>query len=394
VRWTEGRNLAQVMTMLRDGTLSVEPMISARVPVEEAERAYQGLVESADSALATVLLYPAKPLETPRPAPMRRKAAATRTGELRIGVIGAGSFVEATLLPHLTGLGARLYAVANRSPTAFSRLEAVYQPALLTTDPSELLADPAVDAVLIGTRHDSHAHLGIQAVTAGKAVHLEKPLALSLADAEAVEEAVVREGGLLTIGFNRRLAPHTVALREALATAGQPRQFLYRVNAPLVPAGHWSLDPVEGGGRLIGEGCHFIDLVCYLAGSEVEGISGGFLGAGAKASAAQDNFALTLRFQNGDLATVVYSGQGNPGLAKERLEVFAGGKAFVLDDFSRLTTHGARLSAPALSKADKGFRAHLANFLAAVRGEEPLLTTVHDGVRVARIIDRLVHAGR
>jgi predicted dehydrogenase len=158
--------------------------------------------------------------------------------------------------------------------------------------------------------------------------------------------------------------------------------------------GHWSLDPLEGGGRLIGEGCHFIDLVCYLADSEVTDVSGGFLGGAAQASAAQDNFALSLRFQNGDLATVVYSGQGNAGLAKERLEVFAGGKAFVLDEFSRLSAHGARSSAPALSKPDKGFRAHLANFFAAVRGQEPLLTTAHDGVRVARIIDRFVHVGR
>jgi predicted dehydrogenase/threonine dehydrogenase-like Zn-dependent dehydrogenase len=394
VRWTEGRNLVQVMTMLRDGTLSVEPMISARVPIAEAERAYRDLVETPDTALAAVLLYPTKPLEAPRPAPVRRKATVAKAGELRIGVIGAGSFVEANLLPHLSGLGARLHAVANRGSTAFSRLDAVYRPALLTTHPSELLADPAVDAVIIGTRHDSHARLAIQSLAAGKAVHLEKPLALTLADAEAVEAAVIREGGMLTIGFNRRLAPLTLALREALATAGQPRQFLYRVNAPLLPVGHWSLDPLEGGGRLIGEGCHFIDLVCYLADSEVTDVSGGFLGGAAQASAAQDNFALSLRFQNGDLATVVYSGQGNAGLAKERLEVFAGGKAFVLDEFSRLSAHGARSSAPALSKPDKGFRAHLANFFAAVRGQEPLLTTAHDGVRVARIIDRFVHVGR
>jgi predicted dehydrogenase/threonine dehydrogenase-like Zn-dependent dehydrogenase len=392
VRWTEGRNLTHVMTMLREGTLSVEPMISARVPLEEAESAYRCLVESPDTALAAVLLYPAKPLEPPRPAPVRRKATDARAGELRVGVIGAGSFVEANLLPQLSSLGARLHAVANRGSAAFSRLEAVYRPALLTTEPSELLTDPAVDAVIIGTRHDSHARLAIQALGAGKAVHVEKPLALTLADAEAVEEAVVREGGLLTIGFNRRFAPLTLALRGALAGAGQPRQFLYRVNAPLLPGGHWSLDPMEGGGRLIGEGCHFIDLVCYLADSEVADVSGGFLGSAGQASAARDNFALTLRFRNGDLATVVYSGQGNPGLAKERLEVFAGGKAFVLDDFSRLSVHGARLAAPALSKADKGFRGHLANFFAAVRGEEPLLTTVHDGVRVARIIDRFVHA--
>jgi predicted dehydrogenase len=150
------------------------------------------------------------------------------------------------------------------------------------------------------------------------------------------------------------------------------------------------LDPAEGGGRLVGEGCHFIDLVCFLAASEVADVSGSFLGASAQASAAQDNFAITLRFLNGDLATVVYSGQGNPGLGKERLEVYAGGKVFVLDDFTRLEAHGARIPGSTLSRSDKGFRAHLANFFAAVRGREPLVTTVVDGVRVARIIETLI----
>jgi predicted dehydrogenase/threonine dehydrogenase-like Zn-dependent dehydrogenase len=390
VRWTEGRNLKQVMAMLGDGMLQVEPMIGARVALEQASEAYARLASGSGDALAIVLTYPAKPAGPPAPALIRRQASATRPETLRIGVIGAGSFVEANLLPHLAALNARLHAVANRSPTGFSRLQALYGPELLTTDPAELVADPGVDAIIIGTRHDTHARLAAAALVADKPVHVEKPLALTLADAEAVARTVAERDGLLTIGFNRRLAPHTVALREALAAASGPRQFLYRINAPVVPPGSWMLDPAEGGGRLVGEGCHFIDLVCFLAASEVADVSGSFLGASAQASAAQDNFAITLRFLNGDLATVVYSGQGNPGLGKERLEVYAGGKVFVLDDFTRLEAHGARIPGSTLSRSDKGFRAHLANFFAAVRGREPLVTTVVDGVRVARIIETLI----
>ena len=390
VRWTEGRNLAHLMTMLRDGTLRVAPLVTQRVPVDDAPLAYRRLVDAPRDTIAIVLDYPAKPAEPPRPAPLRRTGVAVRPGQLRVGVIGAGAFVEANLLPHLERLDARLHAVANRSAGSFARLEALYRPTLLTTSTEELLADPAVEAVIIGTRHDSHAGLALAALAAGKPVHVEKPLALTLADAEAVRDEVAERDGLLTIGYNRRHAPLLVRLRQLLASAGGPRQFLYRVNAPLLPRNHWTLDPVEGGGRLVGEGCHFIDLVCYLAGSEPVEVSGGFLGAAAAASPAQDNVALTLRFANGDLGTVVYSGQGNPGLEKERLEVFTGGKAFVLDDFLRLTAHGATAPPTAPAAPDKGFRGQLANFFDAVRGTAPLVTTAADGVRVAWVIDRLV----
>ncbi len=390
VRWTEGRNLAQVMTMLRDGTLAVEPMISETVPIDDAPDAYRRLVEAPDRTLAVLLTYSAKPIESPRREAVRRASPSGKPGELRVGVIGAGAFVEANLLPQLGGLNARLHAVANRTPGAFSRLQALYAPALLTTDPAELLADADVDAVLIGTRHDSHAALARAALTAGKAVHVEKPLALTLPDAEEVAAMVRETGGLLTIGFNRRLAPTTAALRMALSGVTGPRQFLYRVNAPLMPPSHWSLDPLEGGGRLVGEGCHFIDLVCYLAASDLTAASIAFLGAAARASAAQDNFSIVLRFENGDLATIVYSGEGNPGLAKERLEVFAGGRAYVLDDFVRLSAHGTRLASPVPERPDKGFRGHLANFFDAVRGDAALVTTVEDGVRVARIIENMM----
>jgi predicted dehydrogenase len=391
VRWTEGRNLAQLMTMLKDGTLRVGRMISARVDVAEAEQGYRRLVEAPDQSIAVVLTYPAKPVAVPSPVPQRRSGSKRRTGELRIGVIGAGSFVEANLLPHLAGLNARLHAVANRTPSAFSRLQAVYHPALVTTDTAELLADPEVDAVIIGTRHDSHAPLARAAVAAGKPVHVEKPLALTLKDAVELAALVSTRQALLTIGFNRRFAPTLRALQQALTTTSGPKQLLYRINALPVPLGHWTLDPLEGGGRLVGEGCHFIDLVCHLAQSEVAEVTGGFLGGAAAASPGGDNFAVTLRFLNGDLATVVYTGQGNTGLEKERLEVYAGGKAFVIDNFTRLTGYGHRLPSSPTEREDKGFRGHLANFFAAVRGEADLVTTARDGVRVADIIDRLRH---
>ena len=171
---------------------------------------------------------------------------------------------------------------------------------------------------------------------------MEKPLALTLSDAEALAKLVRDRKGLLSIGFNRRCAPSVVALKKILARSPGPRQFLYRINAPVLPPNHWLLDPEIGGGRLIGEGCHFIDLVCYLANSEVVKVTGGFLGSDSPILRSRDNFAITICFANGDMGTIVYSGQGNAKLGKERIEVFVAGRVFVIDDFKSLQSYGVK----------------------------------------------------
>ena len=387
VRWTEGRNLVCFLELIAHGRLQVTPLLSVVVPIEEAATAYSRLVEDPAGSVAAVLTY-AGPPEPPRAEPIRREAGRHHDDkQLRVGVIGAGAFVMGSLLPHFRKLNARLYAVANRSPGSFSALQALYDPEVLTTSAEVVFADPAVDAVIIGTRHNLHYPLAETALIAGKPVYVEKPMTLTLAQAEALAGVVQERQGLLTVGFNRRLAPTTLALREALAGSPRPRQFLYRVNAPPVPADHWLVDPQEGGGRLVGEGCHFIDLLCYLADADVLEVSGGMVGGGSTLVASPDNFALTTRFANGDLGTVVYSGQGAEHLAKERLEVFAGGCVFVLDDFVALHGYGVAGRDVRLPRADKGFRATLANFFDAVRGQAELCTTVDDGLRVARVID-------
>jgi predicted dehydrogenase len=387
VRWTEQRNLACFLDLLATGAVRVGPLISETVPVAEAPRAYDRLATDPERGAAVVLTYGERSTEPPHPSPVRRRGVARGAGQLRVGVIGCGAFVTANLLPHLGALGARLYGVANRSPAAFPGIASRYAPEILTTSADVLLSDSAVDAVIIGTRHNLHAPLAEAALRAGKPVHVEKPMAMTLAEAESLARLVREREGLLTIGYNRRFAPTVVALRRALTDAPRPRQFLYRVNATPLPPSHWTMDRLEGGGRLVGEGCHFIDLVCYLADSDIAEVSGGALAGDAYLTSAQDNFAMTLRFQNGDLATIVYSSQGSSELAKERLEVFAGGRVFVLDDFVRLERFGDKAGPLVLGAADKGFAGQIRNFLEAVRGREKLLTTVDDGVRVARVID-------
>jgi predicted dehydrogenase len=165
---------------------------------------------------------------------------------------------------------------------------------------------------------------------------------------------------------------------------------LYRINAPVIPADHWTLDPDTGGGRFVGEGCHFIDLICYLANSEVVKVVGGFLGSDSPTLRSRDNLAITICFANGDIGTIVYSGQGNANLSKERIEVFVAGRVVVIDDFKSFKGYGVSVPVLELKRPDKGFRAHLENFFSAVKGESELVTTVDDGLKVAMIIERML----
>ena len=170
-----------------------------------------------------------------------------------------------------------------------------------------------------------------------------------------------------------------------------PRQFLYRINAPVLPSNHWLIDPEIGGGRLIGEGCHFIDLICYMADSEVVKVIGGFLGSDSPILQSRDNFAITICFANGDMGTIVYSGQSNVNLSKELIEIFVAGRVFVIDDFKSLQSYGVKKDIIKTHGQDKGFKSHLKTFFDALRGKAELITTVDDGVRVARIIECILY---
>jgi predicted dehydrogenase/threonine dehydrogenase-like Zn-dependent dehydrogenase len=391
VRWSEQRNLAFFLEALSQKRVRVDSMISTEVPVENAPDGYRMLVDTKGETLAVVLAYPDRKPEAPAPSPVLRRTA-RKAGDptLRIGVIGCGAFAQGNLLPHFHKLGARLYGVANRTSRAFPAIQALYSPEMLATSAEALIDDENVDAFIVATRHDLHATFARAILRKGKPVHVEKPLAMTPEEAREIAELVRETGGLLTIGFNRRFAPAIVALRALLTESPRPCQFLYRVNAQVLPADHWVRDSEEGGGRLIGEGCHFIDLICYLAGSAVVGVSGGMLGSNSPASMACDNFSMTLKFENGDLGTLSYSGQGNAEFGKERIEVFAGGRVFMIEDFSSLAAYGVRQPNMKWQRPDKGISAHLENFFDAVRGKGNLVTTADDGVKVAEIIARFV----
>lgn len=380
VRWTEGRNLEEVARLIGTGALAVRPLINAAYPIEKAEEAYASLL-SESRPIGVLLDYhlgdPSRREARRTYLPRRGSVAAGETGAFRVGVVGYGSYFRSVLLPLLrehegfvlaslcarTGLTVR----AGVEKGGFARG---------TTDYRELVADPEIQVVYIATRHDQHYPIARDAVEAGKAVFVEKPMTMTSRDGRALADLVAERKAILTVGFNRRFSPHAARLKELLRGIAGPKTMTYRVNAGPLPPEHWLLDPAEGGGRILGEGVHFFDFLCWLSGAEparVEAVSPPGRG--------RDEAIVSLEFADGSVGTVVYSGSGSPDSGKERVEVFAGGATFVLDDYRCLEVSGLSAVSLKTRTVEKGQRDQLQNFYRALRGEEDLGVTAEDGFR-------------
>ncbi len=369
VRWTEQRNIQAFVDLLGSGRLHVGRLTTHRFPVERAAEAYALLASSVGERPFGILLeYDAPDATAPPPAPAPRRAA---KGTVGVAFLGAGNFARGTLVPAFQEVGARLVAVSSQSGlTAADGVERLgFERTADGLD--DLLAADDVDVVVIATRHASHAELTARALEGGKAVFVEKPLAVTADQLELVERAL-RSGGPLMTGFNRRYAPAVQQLNTAFG-ARRREAIAIRVNAGSLPHGHWLQDPEDGGGRLVGEGCHFVDLAIDLAQAEPLTVHAAGAAPPDGPVEAADTFAITLRFAGGAVAQIVYTGAGPSKLSKERIEVIGGGLAAIVDDFRRLELYDGRKRTVTKSGQDKGHRAQVAAFVAAVagRGEAP-----------------------
>lgn len=371
VRWTENRNMQAFVQMLGAGQVDVRPLISHRFSIEKATQAYDLITGKLDEPFLGVLLtYPQQP-DMARTIVLRRdRRPATGAGqvveqlpEVRLGVLGAGNFANATLLPAIQKLDSvQLVAVVSGGGVSARSTADRFGFAYCTTDSDQILSDNTINTVAILTRHHLHARQVIAALQAGKHVFVEKPLCLTeaeLADITATYEATRTngDGPALMVGFNRRFAPFVVELKQHLASISEPIMLHYRVNAGYIPPDHWTQDPVQGGGRLLGEGVHFVDLLLHLAASPLQRVTTTALPDAGRYS--QDNFVVTLEFANGSIGTVSYLANGNRAFGKELLEVFGGGLAARLDDYrSLLIEHGSSsVKRKARLRQDKGHRA-------------------------------------
>lgn len=374
VRWTEGRNFEAVLDLMAGKRLDVAPLISQRIPLEQAPEAYRQLVEDR-SLLGVVLTYPEAGVDLRRTIKVRGLAAGGRGRQPVVGVIGAGNFVSLVLLPALAKTSAQLRIIASAGDPGAALAARKFGFSQATSDYHAILDDPEVNTVFIATQHNTHAQMVVDALGAGKHAFVEKPLALNREELAAVRGAW-REAGdrYLMVGFNRRFAPLSVKMQRLLAGRTQPFSLIYTVNAGAIPPEHWTQDPRVGGGRIIGEGCHFIDLLRFLVGAPVVGLEARMMGEAAGVVVRQDKTSISLEFADGSLGAVHYLANGSKRFPKERVEAFSEGRVLVLDNYQALTGYGWRgFDRVRLWRQDKGHVAEIAAFVARVAAGGPPL---------------------
>jgi predicted dehydrogenase len=374
VRWTEQRNFEAVLDLMSSGVLDVAPLISHRFAIEEGERA-MSVLTSGEASLGILLTYPRVAPEIPplrrislRSAPVKAKAEWADRGV--VGFLGAGNYSGRVLIPAFKAAGAHLHTVVSGGGVSAVHFGRKFGFAEAATEMAEVLDNPEIDTVVIATRHDAHCGQVLAALRAGKHVFCEKPLCLTLEELDAIQaEAQSRPRQLLTVGFNRRFAPQVVKMKSILDLIDQPKSVIITVNAGEIPPDHWTQDPAVGGGRLIGEACHFIDLARHLVGHPITSHRVIALGRHPAISKRDDKVSLTLEFADGSVATVHYLANGNKGFPKERVEVFAAGRVFQLNNFVKLRGWGCKgFSTLNLWRQDKGQTAFAAKFMRAVTG--------------------------
>jgi polar amino acid transport system substrate-binding protein len=360
-------------------------LITHRFPIEQAQTAYEIVTgKRPEPAVAILLEYPDVPERSPRVTLQASMGAPRAAGHVRYGVVGAGQFAKGVLLPALLSQpGVTLQGVCTASGYTSRHVGTKYRAAYCTSEPDEILSDDNIDAVLIATRHDQHARLAAAALRAGKAVFVEKPLALSEDQLrEVIDAAAAAAAPRLMVGFNRRFAPLSVKCRQFFADVADPLFVSCRVNAGAVPSDNWVLDAVEGGGRILGEVCHFVDLISYLAGSLPVRVFAEEIGRDARS---RQNVTITLRLANGSVGAIHYLATGDPAVPKEHIEVFGGGRVAQLDNFRRLTLfHANRGRRYRLFNQAKGHAEEMALFAKALREGGPIPVPLSDAVAVTR----------
>jgi predicted dehydrogenase/threonine dehydrogenase-like Zn-dependent dehydrogenase len=402
VRWTEQRNFEAVIDMLADRRLDVHSLISHRFPLERAEEAYR-LVGGGGPSMAILLQYPDEGRKPDSELRLRTvnlvtpgAARARASGAPVVGFVGAGNYATQVLIPAFKSAGGMLKGVASAGGITGAHAGKKFGMALTTTDSKALIQDPEIDTIVITTRHDSHARYVCEALKMGKHVFVEKPLALRAEELSEIEAAVcgAPTGTVLMVGFNRRFAPQVRKMKVLLETVPEPKCITMTVNAGMIPPDHWTQDAKLGGGRIIGEGCHFIDLLRFLVGVPINAAQVMSLG-GASVSTREDKVTFTLSFADGSIGTVHYWANGSKSVPKERVEVFCAGRVLQLNNFRSLDGYGwPGFSKFNLWRQDKGNNACAAAFLRSISASEQPPIPIDQLLEVTRVSFEIAAAAR
>jgi predicted dehydrogenase/threonine dehydrogenase-like Zn-dependent dehydrogenase len=406
VRWTEQRNFEAALDLMANGALDMKPLISHRFDIDAAAQAYD-LLASKAASLGILIRYPATQNRATTPELLKRTIRLAEEivapGKAVAGFIGAGNYGGRVLISAFRKAGATLHTLVSAGGVSATHFGQKFGFRQASTDVSAMIADPSIDTVVICTRHDTHALFVQQALAAGKHVFVEKPLCLTLEELEEIATALAsrtsvslaqdvsgkngfRTRPLLMVGFNRRFAPQVIKMKHLLDGCAEPKSFVMTVNAGAIAADHWTQDPAIGGGRIIGECCHFIDLLRHLAGAPIVRHTAVALGCRSAQAVTSDNASISLEFADGSIGTIHYLANGEKTFPKERLEVFCGGRVLQLDNFRKLRGWGWKgFSRMNLWRQDKGQNACAAAFVRAVRQSAAPPIPLEELMEVSRV---------
>jgi predicted dehydrogenase/threonine dehydrogenase-like Zn-dependent dehydrogenase len=399
VRWTEGRNLEAFLDLAAAGALKTAPLVTHRFPVEEGARAYRLISGDTREPYLAVLINYDTGREVERhvrnPISDLESEISNPEGRVRVGMVGAGDYARRMLLPHLRDEGVEFVSIATASGVTARDVGRRYGFARFVSGADEVLEGGGTNLLVVATRHDTHAGLARRGLERGLDVFVEKPLALDDEELDALLEAAARSKGRLTVGFNRRFSPHARQAKEFFKDRRGPLSILYRVNAGRVPRAHWTQDAREGGGRIRGEVCHFVDFMQYVTGSLVARVHAESVTSDDREATDDDSVFVTLKFADGSNGTVAYLAEGDRALAKERVEIFGAGRSFVIEDFRACAQYaGGRESRARLRAQDKGQREEVRAVCAALREGGPAPIPLSDLANTTRATFRILDSLR
>ena len=371
VRFTEGRNIEEFVRLLAQGRISLADIITHEIPFEKAAEAYEMITKNPNHECYIGVLLKYDENDTKWQSRIENpKAKRAASGEkIRLGLIGAGNFVRSTMLPIMKETGLfEFRGLATTGGVGGAQANDGTPFGYTTNNYQELLSDPEIDLIAVSTQHNSHAKFVIEALKAGKNVYCEKPLCLTLDELTAIKEAYEQSEGELFVGLNRRHAPLIQQIKREMKTDQIPAVYDFIGNAGFIPKDHWVHDESAGGGRILGEACHFVDLIQYLDGSHLEDLT--VTAASNNAYPMNDNVLITLRFASGAIGNIVYSSMGSKKYPKEQLRVLSNGSVYEMDNFIRLKKYGSTKSVKEKLKQDKGIHAEYEYICKVLRGQE------------------------
>ena len=392
VRWTEGRNIEAFLDLINERRVNVEPLITHRFSISEGERAYQLLTgEITEPYLGIILQYEIE-REIERRIVLRdvgdRKVSASAA--VRIGLIGAGDYARAMLLPHFKDAGVQFQSIATAKGLSAREIGTKYGFRNCVADAQDVIDDDDVNLVVIATRHDTHASFVQRALERGRNVFVEKPLALNDPELDTVLAAAANSSGRLMVGFNRRFSSLAQEAKDFFKGRGAPLSIAYRINAGRLPRGHWVHDAREGGGRIIGEVCHLIDFMHFITGSLVTRVYAESIASRNQEIIDEDSVFITLRFADGSNGSIAYLAEGDQALAKERIEIFGAGRSFVIEDFRTATAyHNGRERKSKLRAQDKGQANEVREVCAMVLDGKPAAIALEELAATTRATFRI-----